>query len=181
MPHIKTRMNMIFHSKPSFPSSSTHNHLAPLESPFSQNSSFVLYLEPVYNSFLQVYQNIITLNVMPPGPLSHMVTYCHFPKLSTFQEPNATYDPFMNCVHVLLRFPVSQIGSGYGVFQNSSYLMGVDDIPSIFSYLQNQGYKIDSSLTNMLQDGRVIVGGVSDKRFSGNRKMIAMVSFLGQH
>ena len=55
--------------------------------------------------------------------------------------------------------------------------MGADDIPSVFSYLQSQGYKVDTSLTTMLQDGRVVIGGVSDKRYSGNRKMIAMVSY----
>ena len=147
-----------------------------MESPFSQNSSFVLYLEPIYNSFLQTYQNIITLNVMPQGPLCNMVTHCKFPKLSSFQEPNVTFDPMMNCVYVLLRFPVSQVGSGYGAFKHASNLMGADDIPSVFSYLQSQGYRVIS--INPIQDGRVVIGGVSDKRYSGNRKMIAMVSFL---
>ena len=173
-------MKMIFHSKPNN-ISSHNNSLAPMESPFSKNCTFVLYLEPIYNSFLQVYQNIITLNVMPQGPLSNMVTQSQLPKLSPFQEPTPTFDPMMNCVYVLLRYPVSQIGSGYGVFQNSCNLMGADDIPSIFSYLQTHGYIVDTSLTSMLQDGRVIVGGVSDKRFSGNRKMIAMITFNGQN
>ena len=55
--------------------------------------------------------------------------------------------------------------------------MGSDDIPSVFSYLKTHGYTIDTSTTSMLQDGRVVVGGVSDKRFSGNRRMIAMVTY----
>lgn len=173
---MKLKMNMTFHSKPN--KSIVNTSPEPMESPFSQNSTFVLYLEPIYNSFLQTYQNIITLNVMPQGPLCNMVTHCQFPKLSSFQEPNVTFDPMMNCVYVLLRFPVSQVGSGYGAFKHSSNLMGADDIPSVFSYLQSQGYKVDTSLTSMLQDGRVVIGGVSDKRYSGNRKMIAMVSFL---
>jgi len=173
---MRLTMKMTFLSKPNI--SHVNTTSVSMESPFSQNSTFVLYLEPVYNSFLQTYQNIITLNVMPQGPLRNMVTHCQFPKLSPFQEPNATFDPMMNCVYVLLRFPVSQIGSGYGAFKHASNLMGADDIPSVFSYLQSQGYKVDTSLTSMLQDGRVIVGGVSDKRYSGNRKMIAMVSYL---
>ena len=173
---MKLNMNMTFQHKPN--KSIVNTSSVPMESPFSQNSSFVLYLEPIYNSFLQTYQNIISLNVMPQGPLGNMVTHCQFPKLSSFQEPNVTFDPMMNCVYVLLRFPVSQVGSGYGAFKHSSNLMGADDIPSVFSYLQSQGYKVDTSLTSMLQDGRVVIGGVSDKRYSGNRKMIAMVSFL---
>ena len=55
--------------------------------------------------------------------------------------------------------------------------MGADDIPSVFGYLQNNGYKIDTSTTTMLQDGRVLIGGVSDRRYSGNRRMIAMVQY----
>lgn len=146
------------------------------DSPFSTCSSFVLYLEPIYNSFIQTYQNVITLYCKPPGPLSNMVTSINLPKLSPFQEPGPMFDP-ITCTYVLLRYPVSKVGSGNGIFKNSHALMCADDIPSVFGYLQSNGYKIDTSLTSMLQDGRVIVGGVSDKRFSGNRKMIAMVSF----
>jgi len=146
------------------------------DSPFSTCSSFVLYLEPIYNSFAQTYQNVITLNCKPPGPLSNMITSIQLPKLSPFQEPGPMFD--MNtCTYVLLRYPVSKVGSGYGIFINNYALMGADDIPSVFGYLQNNGYKIDTSTTTMLQDGRVLIGGVSDRRYSGNRRMIAMVQY----
>ena len=146
------------------------------DSPFSTCSSFVLYLEPIYNSFSQTYQNVITLNCKPPGPLSNMITSIQLPKLSPFQEPGPMFD--MNtCTYVLLRYPISKIGSGYGIFKNNYALMGADDIPSVFGYLQNNGYKIDTSTTTMLQDGRVLIGGVSDRRYSGNRRMIAMIQY----
>ena len=146
------------------------------DSPFSTCSSFVLYLEPIYNSFAQTYQNVITLNYKPHGPLSNMITSIQLPKLSPFQEPGPMFD--MNtCTYVLLRYPVSKVGSGYGIFKNNYALMGADDIPSVFGYLQNNGYKIDTSTTTMLQDGRVLIGGVSDRRYSGNRRMIAMVQY----
>lgn len=147
------------------------------DSPFANCSSFVLYLEPIYNPFLQIYQNAITLNCKPPGPLSNMVSYVHLSKLSPFQEPSPTFD-LMSCAHVLLRYPVSKVGTGIGAFKHSTVLMSADDIPSVFSYLQTHGYKVDTSTTTMLQDGRVLVGGVSDRRFSGNRRMIAIVQYL---
>ena len=62
--------------------------------------------------------------------------------------------------------------------KSPNILMSADDIPSVFSYLQTHGYKVDTSTTAMLQDGRVLVGGVSERRFSGNRRMIAIVQYL---
>ena len=135
-----------------------------------------MYLEPIYNSFFQTYQNVITLNCKPPGPLSNMVTSVNLPKLSPFQEPGPMFD--MNtCTYVLLRYPVAKVGAGNSALKNNHALMGADDIASVFGYLQNNGYKIDSSTTSMLQDGRVLIGGVSDKRYSGNRRMIAMIQY----
>jgi hypothetical protein len=52
--------------------------------------------------------------------------------------------------------------------------MGADDIPSIFGYLRTQGYSIDNDLTKMMNTSRVEIGGVSEMRFSGDRKMICM-------
>lgn len=147
------------------------------DSPFSNCSSFVLYLEPIYNPLLQIYQNAITLNCKPPGPLANMVSYVHLSKLSPFQQPSPTFD-LMSCAYVLLRFPVSKVGSGIGAMKSPNILMSADDIPSVFSYLQTHGYKVDTSTTTMLQDGRVLVGGVSERRFSGNRRMIAIVQYL---
>jgi hypothetical protein len=53
--------------------------------------------------------------------------------------------------------------------------MGADDIPSVLAYLVSNGYKVDTSMTKMLNHGRVMIGGVSETRFSGDRKMICMV------
>ena len=125
---------------------------------------------------LQIYQNVITLNCVPAGPVSDMVSHINLPKLSQFQQATPNYDG-SNCVFVLLRHPVSKIGSGNSAFKWNSAFMGSDDIPSVFSYLQTNGYLVDTNTTTMLQTGAVVVGGVSDKRFSGNRRMIAMVTF----
>jgi hypothetical protein len=101
-----------------------------------ESGSFVLYLEPILNPYYQSYQNIITLNVMPPGPLCEMVTMINVPKLSPFQAAAAYASPFYtgeNCIYVLLRYKRSKLGSG--AFKNSDSFMGADDIPAVFSYL----------------------------------------------
>ena len=154
------------------------------ESPFypadGERGSFILYLEPVLNPYYQSYQNIITLNVIPPGPLSEMVTMINVPKLSPFQAAAAYASPFYtgeNCIYVLLRYKRSKLGGvGSGAFKNADSFMGADDIPAVFSYLKKKGYTIDTSLSKMMYQSRVEIGGVSDSRLSGDRKMIAMVT-----
>lgn len=171
---MNNQMFMKLHGVPNTPQ--THSSFPIEENPFSSNLSFVLYLEPIYNSVQQIYQNVITLSSIPAGPLSNMVTQLNLPKLSPFQQSTPNFDPF-SCVYVLLRHPVTKIGSGNAVLKWSGAFMGADDIPSIFSYLQSHGYSIDPSMTTMMHQGPVTIGGVSDRRYSGNRKMIAMVSW----
>ena len=157
-------MNMVMHS--STPTIYSDNNSA--ISPFSDHSSFVLYLEPIYNSFLETYQNIITLDNIPNGPLSTMVSRIRFPKLSPFQTATNSFRS-EQCVPTLLRYPKNSVGNP---FKQTDAFMGADDIPSVFSYLQTHGYRIET------YDFHYLVRGVSSIRFSGNRKIIAMVSTI---
>jgi len=158
--------------------------LSPFSNGSGESGSFSLFLEPILNPYYQTYQNIITLNAMPPGPLEQMVVQIDLPALSPQMRSAAYSSPFYGglgctCAHVLLRYPKSVIGGvGSGAFKNADNFMGADDIPAVFSYLQNSGYKVDTSLTKMMFQSRVLVGGVSEKRLSGDRKLIAFVSFL---
>jgi hypothetical protein len=52
--------------------------------------------------------------------------------------------------------------------------MGKDDIPALFSFLLENGYHINTDLTRMLFDSRIDMGGLADRRLSGDRKMIAV-------
>ena len=152
-----------------------------MESPFKNHSSVVMYLEPFLNSYTQNYQNIITFSNMPHGPLSNMVSMISSPKLSSFQYLNNgnNGNNVNNCIYVLLRYPKNNCGGGNGCLKNPDFFMGSDDIPSIFGYLRTNGYSIDTEITKMMNKSRVLVGGVSDTRFSGDRKMISMFSYNG--
>jgi hypothetical protein len=57
--------------------------------------------------------------------------------------------------------------------QDDIDFMGADDIPAVLGYLIDRGYKVDTSLTKMLYQSRVEIGGAS---LSGDRKMIAMIT-----
>lgn len=150
-----------------------------MESPFakhSASSTFVLYLEPILNPYFKSYQNVITLDRMPTGVLADMVTMVNLPKLSPFQEAGFGRSLNGSCVHVLLRYPK---GSGLFNWKNSDIFMGADDIPSVLGYLRANGYVVDADLTKLIFKSRVEVGGVSDRRFSGDRKVICFVSYFG--
>jgi hypothetical protein len=168
------RMNMFLHQSEN---KSHTQKKEDFEHPFDGNSSFSLYLEPILNPYFQSYQNVISLSCIPAGPLRPMVTKIDPPRLSSFSEPGPFYSGLQNCIPVLLRQPVSVIGSGQSAFKWNDAFMGADDIPAVFDFLLNHQYHIDSSITSMLQDGPVVVGGVSNRRTSGQRKMIAFVSY----
>jgi len=146
-----------------------------MESPFtSANSSVVLYLEPYLNTHYKTYQDIITLSAMPTGPLSQLVSTISSPKLSSFHDYNTLSSH--NCTFVLLRYPSSSIG-GHHSQKNSDYFMGAEDIPSVLSYLQQNGYKVDTQLTKLLFKSKINVGGNNTSMYSGKRKMICMVQY----
>ncbi len=149
-----------------------------LVSPFvASGSSFSLYLEPMLNSYWKSYMQVITLNTMPDGALRDLVMSVNFPKLSPFQEPgNSPFYTGSNCVLCLMRYPVGAIGGSGAAFRMGDAFMGADDIPSVLSFLEMNGYNVQIALTNMLFEGEVPVGGVSESRLSGNRKLIAMVT-----
>lgn len=90
----------------------------------------ILYSEPILDQYQNTYLNILTLSGIPKGPLSNMTKRIKVPKLSPFQ----TFSP-NNCIYALYRYP--------------NQLMYENDIPYIFSYLQNHNYKIETILNNI--------------------------------
>jgi hypothetical protein len=151
-----------------------------LEEPKEENlhrfkpKSFILYLEPILNTYYQSYQNVITINRIPEGPLQNLTYTINAAKLSPFQAASMYSSPFYkgeNCTHVIIRYPAENFS-----WKNSDIFMGKDDIPNIFSFLLENGYKINTDLTKMLFDSGIDMGGIADRRFSGERKMICMVA-----
>lgn len=125
-----------------------------MESPFEkENNTTILYLEPVLDQ--NIYLNVLTLSGIPKGNLSKMTRQINTQKLSSFQ----TFS-FSNpkCTYALTRYP-NNINS------KNNFWMLEEDIPSVFSFLQNNHYKIETELTEIMQ------------KHSGNRKIICVFSF----
>jgi hypothetical protein len=121
---------------------------------------------------------------MPPGPLASMVKTMSLPKLSPFVSYLDQRSEFgFGCSFVLMRYPNTNgslhslpNGSYHSLKNNSSYMYS-EDIPAVFSYLSNNGYTIDNSVTKMMNGSRVLVGN-GNNNSNGDKRLICFVSFV---
>jgi len=111
------------------------------------STTFVLYIQPFlsnncnnnYNN--NCYKNIVTVNVLPKGPLANIIRKVKLNPLSEFKEPR-----FQKCALGLLSI---RDCNNYG------NLMCADEIPELFSFLLENGYKIDTSITKMINNNNI--------------------------
>ncbi len=101
---------------------------------------------PYYNSIIQEYTNILTLNKMPNGPLNSISKQIRQNKLSPF-EANTNLCPKSKCV-----IAITQL-------ENYNELMCIDDLPNLFEFLINNGYTVDQSITKVFQKSNVKMNG----------------------
>lgn len=103
---------------------------------------YVLYSQPFLDRHQKCYKNIVTINKFPEGPLSTITNRVQIPLLSEFQSFDAC-NRREKCGYAIQssRFP----------FQ---YLTA-DEIPELFSFLQGNGYYIDTKITKMMIDGNM--------------------------
>lgn len=100
-------------------------------------SYYTLELRVYLNKRTQEYENIITVSSFPAGPLSRIVRKIQTPKLSPF-EINNGYNCNLGCVYSI----ISQTGC--------SDFMGEQEIPILFSFLESNGYNIQTNITTMM-------------------------------
>jgi hypothetical protein len=120
-----------------------------MDTPFPLVNSYVLYLEPFLNSYYKEYQNIITIDKIPVGPLSPYVKHVNQPKLSPFHTVNPM-DPIENCTFAIVRYPF-----GNNSLKNSNYFLTEKDVPSLLAFVQSGGYTIDYNMTKLIQRAKI--------------------------
>jgi hypothetical protein len=108
----------------------------------------------------QCYKNILTINVVPDGPLQAFVRRLKPTRLSPFQVNN--YNNNGNngncgCDLVLINpFPNS---CSYSYSNNCGKkcdnYMSPNEIPNLYSFLTSNGYQIETQLTNMMNNSEV--------------------------
>ena len=88
------------------------------------------------------YKNIVTINLFPEGPLSRLVRVVKNRPLSEFQGcQQQSYSNNCLLAFVSLRDP--------------SRLMDVNDVPDLCSFLTDNGYRIDTRVTQMFNTGDI--------------------------
>ena len=117
---------------------------------------YVLYLEPFLDKITGKYSNILTINDIPPGPLSNIIYRISRPKLSDFSQYNS-FSQDTSFMFVLSRSPKN-------ICNNISYLYS-SDIPFIISYLENNGYVLNFSTSKILHFSNINCSGDSNKKF----------------
>lgn len=105
--------------------------------------TFTLFSQPYLDRFNQCYKNIITINMMPQGPLAKFVRRIQFPPLSEFKQPGPC-SHINNCGLALI-----SLNGDNCCAKNGSNLMVVDELPNLISFLLSNGYIIDTSITKM--------------------------------
>ena len=104
------------------------------------------------DTFNQCYKNIIVINLPPEGPLGKIVGRLKMPPLSPFNVPGPCCNRigYKDCSLALFSLRGGCGGNGRG-----NCLMNDDEIPDLFSFLLSNGYKIDTSLTKMMNQSEV--------------------------
>lgn len=129
-----------------------------MESPFENKSTATMYIETILNQQTQEYENIITLDNIPKGPIERMISRVRFPNLSIFSDiTNRKFD--YGCKNVLTRYP-----------NNSSYYMYEEDIPSVFSYLQSNDYVINTQFTKLYKNA-------TNNNSNNSKKTICIIQY----
>jgi hypothetical protein len=109
------------------------------DSPFFQVASYTLSIEPYLNTYSKQYQNIITIDKKPLGPLAQLVSQFNQTKISPFQVYDNTC-----CKYAIRR----HYGSSAS---REDYFLTSEDVPSLLAYLNANGYSIDSNTTKIVQ------------------------------
>ena len=163
-------------------------------SSFAGSSAFTLFVEPILftntvsnASLNDAYRNIITLDSMPPGPLSDMVVQMHVPRLSEFNGYGGAYG-FSNvggsCVYAISRYPKSSADNNNASSKNANFFMSAEELPLVLSYLKTHGYSIDTEITKVIHQSGIGFGteGPRDKMgygrsVGGKKRMICSVFY----
>lgn len=98
-----------------------------------------IYVRTILDSINKTYKNVVIINTEPEGALKNMTTRIRNEKLSEFQEyasGERLRDP---CIYVILN-P-----------RNPSQYAEPEDLPEVFSFILQNGYMIDTMITNMMQ------------------------------
>lgn len=107
--------------------------------------TFTITSQPFYDQYNECYKNIMMVNVEPQGPLRRFVRRIKLPRLSPFQREGSC-NPIQKC----------GLAINYsGCNKSGCDLTTPNEIPDLVSFLLENGYQIETQLTNMLNQSEI--------------------------
>ena len=103
---------------------------------------YTLTVKPYLDQYNKKYKKIICINTIPKGNLSTHVKKVNLPKLSPFKD-NTPCCSYQNCSYVICDL------------EDSNKFMCINNIPSLFTFLYENNYTINTELTKIMTNGDV--------------------------
>ncbi len=107
------------------------------------SQTYIISSRIYYNNILQCYSHIYILDRSPTTPFNNIVKTLHTPKLSPFKE-STPCSPLEICVNAIYN-PNS-----------TTELLKKGEEAILFTYLLQNGYTINTSLTKIMKDDRIL-------------------------
>lgn len=104
---------------------------------------YAIYSTPYLDKIQQTYYNILTIEPKPMGNLKDMAKQIQLPSLTNQFGSSHNYSNLSSCVYALKSI------------KDPFKLMGLNEIPALFNELEENGYKINNEITNMMNTGNV--------------------------
>jgi len=108
------------------------------------SETYSIVVQPYYDSVHQCYRKVLKIDRTPlnHSPLLQILKRIHSPPLSPFQTNLSCDSTYLPCKYVFLNPGTDQLAN-------------LNDVPNVFNWLRQHGYLIDTSLTNMMNQGDV--------------------------
>ena len=133
-----------------------------------QTETYALYTRVLLNSFTGQYDTIVTIDRMPTGSgrLREIAKPINLPSLSPF-EPRGRYA----CSNTSPTVALKTLEEDW--FQTSKF-MSPAELPRLFTLLAQDGYRIDTALTQIMGMQHTNLGNWTDPSVSG--KLVCYVT-----
>ena len=126
--------------------------------------TFTIIAQPYLDTYNKNYINILTVNVVPQGPLSQFVRRIQFPQLSPYHQKYQQNNYGNDCGLALVKI---------GGYYTGNNLMTPNELPDLFSFLTSNGYQIETQLTNLMNQSEV--------KISDNRRVVCAATYYGNN
>ena len=132
----------------------------------NQLKTFTISVRPFYNPYTKCYTNILVINGYPEGPLTAFVRRVQFEDLSPYQKFRQC-NPIEKCGLALANLlDMNNNTNCCNKFSSGCDLMSPNELNNLISFLLNNGYQIETQLTNMLNNSPVKPNNLTKNGFT---------------